>query len=65
MNEELVKLYVEWIIMADNFFDDSVLWEKINHITKDGIILGSEEFEKAEDLLHKITNSLLFKALNE
>ena len=64
MNEELVRLYIEWIA-ADEFSSVLGPWEKINSITKDGIILDSKEYEKAEDLLEKIKNSVLFKALNE
>lgn len=64
MNKELIKLYVEWLIAKD-FPSGLGPWEKINSITKDGIILDSKEYEKAESLLQKIKNSVLFKALNE
>ena len=44
MNEELVRLYIEWI-EAGEFSSVLGPWEKINSITKDGIILDSKEYE--------------------
>lgn len=62
MNEELVKLYIKWL---KNDGIDTNTWEKIDSTTKGGVMFNSKEYEKAEDLLQKIKNSVLFKALNE